>query len=544
MKKEATKKEKPLSNRTVYILLGIVCAITFIIRVVWTYHLVFINFVSFLETDAYNRMTYARLMDIMPFGNSIVYMVQHNLLFSWIISIFGRGFPVEIVGAWIPPIMAVGTVIIVYLIGKELFNPIVGLLSALFVAIIPSEFLHRSLVGFTDHHVLEVLLLCLSILFLIKSIKAGRLFNKYTFLAGLVMFLYYLNWQSGLYMMGLILVCTAIGLGVYFRFLRNNSERQSTKYMLLAISLPLAISLILYLPVGGYRQLMFLIPQSLYAPLASQTTKEIMDNILSDPGKRTISELMPLLYPQGVFSLSVVITNLHLFILTFLAGIFFIWKLRHDKMAMVLFVWTLIMLVLSLNNRRFLYYFTVNIGIVSALCLYELAKRVKGNRAFNIAIFLMPLLIFSLPLAKFMVSAPGYQMPQDWHSALVVLREQPGYGMVTTWGDYGHWIRYVSDKYPNNLPGPGGTLTADLLLSTDNAKADEFADKLDTKYIIVDQNMIIRTYYALLIFSGYDSAHYPDKAATLLTRLYNKANVPAEYVLIYENSTVKIYRRP
>ena len=113
MKKVLIRKTKPLSKRTIIILLAIICAITFIFRVVWTYPLVFTSFVSFLETDAYNRMTYARLMDIMPFGKSILYMVDHNLLFSWIVSVFGRGLPVELVGAWLPPFMGVATIIVV-----------------------------------------------------------------------------------------------------------------------------------------------------------------------------------------------------------------------------------------------------------------------------------------------------------------------------------------------------------------------------------------------------------------------------------------------
>ncbi|GAI16774.1 unnamed protein product, partial [marine sediment metagenome] len=53
---------------------------------------------------------------------------------------------IDAVGAYVPAILGTLTIIPVYFIGKELFNRWVGILAAALVAILPGEFLNRSLV--------------------------------------------------------------------------------------------------------------------------------------------------------------------------------------------------------------------------------------------------------------------------------------------------------------------------------------------------------------------------------------------------------------
>ena len=102
--------------------------------------------------------------------------------FVWFVAgiawIIGLGSPslhtIDLVGTYIPPILATLTIIAVYFIGKALFNRWVGLLSAALLAILPGEFLNRSLLGFTDHHVMDSLLFTTSILFFILPLNKLR----------------------------------------------------------------------------------------------------------------------------------------------------------------------------------------------------------------------------------------------------------------------------------------------------------------------------------------------------------------------------------
>ena len=75
---------------------------------------------------------------------------------------------------WYPAVLAALTIFPVYFIGKGLDNRSAGLLSAALIAILPGQFLTRSLLGFTDHHAMETLFSTIAMLFLILAIKSAR----------------------------------------------------------------------------------------------------------------------------------------------------------------------------------------------------------------------------------------------------------------------------------------------------------------------------------------------------------------------------------
>ena len=113
-----------------------------------------------------------------PYGQHAPFAPFFDLLLGFVIWVIGLGSPsqhtIEVVGAYFPAILGALVIIPVYFIGKELFNRNVGLLSAGLIAILPGEFLFRSMLGFTDHHVAEVLFSAIAALFLILAIKSAR----------------------------------------------------------------------------------------------------------------------------------------------------------------------------------------------------------------------------------------------------------------------------------------------------------------------------------------------------------------------------------
>jgi dolichyl-diphosphooligosaccharide--protein glycosyltransferase len=112
-----------------------------------------------------------------PFGTLLF---DQSLAF--IIWVIGLGDPlstlgqhgIEVIGAWYPAILGALVVFPVYVIGKELYNRGAGLLSAALIAILPGQFLIRTLLGFTDHHAMEILFSTIAMLFLILAIKSAR----------------------------------------------------------------------------------------------------------------------------------------------------------------------------------------------------------------------------------------------------------------------------------------------------------------------------------------------------------------------------------
>lgn len=103
-------------------------------------------------------------------------------LFDWLLAgiiwMIGLGTPsthtIDVVGAYIPTVLAALTVIPVYFIGRELFGRWAGIFAAGLIAVMPGEFLGRSILGFTDHHVAETLLTTTAMMFLVMAIKTSQ----------------------------------------------------------------------------------------------------------------------------------------------------------------------------------------------------------------------------------------------------------------------------------------------------------------------------------------------------------------------------------
>ena len=123
-----------------------------------------------------------------PHGTIIPFAPLFDYSLAVIIWLIGLGNPyatlgehgIEVIGAWFPAVLGALTVIPVYFIGKELLGRNAGILSAALIAILPGQFLSRSLLGFTDHHVAETLFSTIAMLFLILAIKSAKE-NEITF---------------------------------------------------------------------------------------------------------------------------------------------------------------------------------------------------------------------------------------------------------------------------------------------------------------------------------------------------------------------------
>jgi dolichyl-diphosphooligosaccharide--protein glycosyltransferase len=110
------------------------------------------NFPHLITFDPYNLYSSISSISIPPF---------FHYLLAGIIWLIGLGSPaqhtIDVVGVYFPAILGALTVIPVYFIGKELFNRWAGVIAAGLVALLPGEFLGRSILGFTDYHVAETL---------------------------------------------------------------------------------------------------------------------------------------------------------------------------------------------------------------------------------------------------------------------------------------------------------------------------------------------------------------------------------------------------
>jgi len=431
-------------NLIVGIILTLLVGFALYLRVYLPYDHVFgSEWIKFTGVDGYYHM---RLVDnlLNHFPQHITFdpytsyphgrIISWPFFFDWLLGgtiwLVSLGTPsqhtIDVVGVYFPAILGAITLIPVYFIGKELFNRWVGVLSAGLVTLLPSGFLSRSILGFTDHHVAETLFTTVTILFLVMSIKSARqrqltfsylkcrewaIISRpliYSVLAGIFLGVYLLTWAGGLLFVFLIFAYFII------QSIIDHLRGKKTDYLAiigtpcmlitLIISLPLLpqVSWLrpLYLPSFIIATLIPLVLTSISHLLTRRRIKRVYYPLILiglgltglaifyvvdpsllkamlgrfgmfTPGAAalTIIEVQPLLFPTGDFSFQLAWSNFGTgFFLSFVAlGILIYLVVKHgDADKTLLVVWTLLILAATLGQRRFGYYFAVNVALLTA----------------------------------------------------------------------------------------------------------------------------------------------------------------------------------
>jgi oligosaccharyl transferase (archaeosortase A-associated) len=183
-----------------------------------------------------------------PTGEAVPFAPFYGFLIGFFIWIAGLGHPslalTDVMAAYYPAVLGALVVIPVYFIGRELFNNRnAGLLASGLIAILPGEFLERSLLGNTDHHVAEALFSTVVMMFLIMAIKRAQELSPtfssiknrdwskikkpliFSTLAGLILEVYILTWIGAALFVGIV------GLYFVFQYTAEHLKGRSTDYL-------------------------------------------------------------------------------------------------------------------------------------------------------------------------------------------------------------------------------------------------------------------------------------------------------------------------
>jgi len=424
------------------IILAALCGIALYIRIALPYDQVFVNdWVWFRETDAYY---YIRNIEVLvnnfPHFNSFDPFMLYpgggagltRPFFPWFIAgivlLITPGAPtlhtIEVVAAYMPAILGTLTLIPVYFIGKELFNRWAGVVAAALAAILPGEFLHRSLLSFTDHHVAEVLFSTVCILFLIMAIKRARereisfrhILNRdwsvitkpliYTLIAGIFLGLYLLTWQGGLLFIFIIFVYLVIQFAV------DHLWRKSSDYLCIVGTPLFLVAFLMILPVlgeGGFDTLYRMsLPIAVVAPIVLSAISRLMASKSLKPAFYPLALLglvgisLAVLYAvnpslfQSMFEKfsifnpgGAMLTVLEAqplspriawanfttsFFISFISFGMLIYLVIKEKSAdkTLFLVWSIVMLIALFGQRRFGYYYTVNAALLTGYFFWKM----------------------------------------------------------------------------------------------------------------------------------------------------------------------------
>ncbi|MDI6888781.1 MAG: oligosaccharyl transferase, archaeosortase A system-associated [Methanocellales archaeon] len=426
------------------VLLLLILALAFYIRAILPYNSVFIgDIVRFGGNDPWYHMRLVentihnfphRIMfdpfTYYPIGAGLHFGPLFDQTVAFLALLIGFGSPsqhtIEVVGAYFPAVLGTLVVIPVYVIAREIFDKRVGILSALLVAIMPGQFLSRSLLGFTDHHVAETLFSTLTIAFLIIATKKAReqgltferVLNKdwialktpiiFSALAGLMLGCYLLCW------VGALLFAFVIAVYVVLQCIADHRRGKSVDCLCIPGVITFVISLIMVAPLvvqgwGMYSKLhmlSFLMGILAFLILCTISKKMNQRNInrsyyplwligvgtigiiiirIIDPsllnsmigsfnvfrpvgGTLTIAEASSILYRGGQFTLENVWYNFTTcfyvaVIALLMVGYRVIKEWRPEDTLLI--VWSIIMLFATIGQNRFAYYFVVNVAILS-----------------------------------------------------------------------------------------------------------------------------------------------------------------------------------
>lgn len=400
------------------------------------------EWVKFSGTDAYYHMrlvdnivaNFPRLTAFDPyhiFPGGVV--TQGSYFLDWflaaIIWLIGFGSPspgtVDFIGVYFPAVLGALTVIPVYFLGRELFNRWAGFIAAVLVALLPGEFLSRSILGFTENHVAEVLFSTTAVLFFVRALKSARRANLtfgnlggwrnisrplvFALLGGLFIGLYFITW------IGAELFVFIIFLFLVVQMVIDHLQRKTTDYLgivsavffftLIAVYLglsrtdltfhylPLIIALLVPPVLVVVSRLMVKLKmRPVYFPLAilGLGAAIIAVQYALSPGmlggmvqkfsiffpttgtNLTTLEMRPFFAPLGGgnFFWTPAWLNLYtalplsIFAFFILTGI--MWAKRQFAPERVFFLlWSLVIFIITAAQRRFDYYYTINAALLT-----------------------------------------------------------------------------------------------------------------------------------------------------------------------------------
>ncbi|MHC1756966.1 MAG: oligosaccharyl transferase, archaeosortase A system-associated [Methanosarcina sp.] len=235
------------------------------------------GFVKFTSNDAWYHMRTLNVllenypdrmffnpMTNYPNGSYIHFGPLYDQMMAITSLVLGMGSPgqdlINTIGAYFPAVLGALTVIPVYYIGKYLGGHKTGVLAAILIAFAPGQFLSRSLVGFTDHHVAESLFSTLFIMFFMLAIITSKkknlhfedVLNKnltvlkeplvYSIIAGVMYSAYQLSWPGASLFLLVALVYAVI------QYFLDNFHGESSDYLGFTGIITFLVSAVLILP--------------------------------------------------------------------------------------------------------------------------------------------------------------------------------------------------------------------------------------------------------------------------------------------------------
>lgn len=500
------------------------------------------NFPAFLWYDSY--------VDY-PSGYNVGWMPLYDIVIAFITRLLSFGSPnirmIETVSAIFPAVLGALTIFPVFLIGKELRDNNLGLLTAFLFAIMPAH-LTVSKLGLTDHHVAEVFLFSMILLLLILSIKYGKNVNLiYAALAGIFMAGLVFTWTAAL------IYIAIISLFYFFQYGINLYKGKSSDNIIMTGAVAgftaTVIIALLYLfhwvplyQVLGIAVLFFSVTLigilsnlmrkyglhwSIYPaaivvvgllmagsimlfPQEYGIFEEALKYLSSENAVATITETQPFAADYSTFLTTLYFSIPFGFTLffAFIGLFYYIMSESGSRFApekLLFFIPSLIIIILTFRQVRFAYIMSIFVAFFAAYFIHRMIF--DENFSYNLKsvagiTFLVLLIGVPTGYQAYSIATEPPDVAGDWWESLNWIRnntqatgyydnpkETPEYGIMA-WADYGNWIEYIARRpvVANNFQQ--GIDSASSYFTADSERtANEILDRRRVRYVIVDDEI-------------------------------------------------------
>ena len=510
----------------------IICIITFLSRTLGQWSKVFVDgAVIFRGQDSWYHMRLAQVLKA-NFPNYL-----HN---DYFVNPSGQppaGYPpfltgliatptlpfseriTEIWGALLPPLLAVGTVVVVYFLAKTVLRSRgYALVAALLVGVLPTQFFQKTLLGFTDHHMLEVFFFSLSLLLLFKKkylllgLALGAL--SWTWAgAGYIILVLTFGVAVAMYQKRLRGVkITRLGLGfafalsiagLLFSLIGKNSVTRTESLACLVVGALIPLTLLALNHIRNTKVFAYAAPLIgvlalinlwIFLPITSW-----WGAVFNRGSSAVIGEMTPLTFTSAF-------SNFGLILLLAIPGLIIF--LRKER-SWILPAVTIPLLISSINQIRFTYYLVIPAVLFSTYFIVYISSKLRENAKLAVSITII-IFIFMTSLVNIIKTAAfentmspnmytaltwiRYNTPEpggNWYS----LQSNPSDYQVLAWWDYGSWVAYVSRRTP--LTSPQGAYLPQMTefwLDGDIDKLEQHAEKVygdgnvNVRYVVLEKS--------------------------------------------------------
>ncbi|MFA4848783.1 MAG: oligosaccharyl transferase, archaeosortase A system-associated [Methanoregula sp.] len=322
---------------------------------------------------------------------------------------------------WVVPLMAMIMVPVMYFLGRRLWNCYTGLVAAGLITIISLYYFSISSYGWIDHHVAEVLfstvfifIYCSTLDYIQKNpvdIKKGATFIfpiLFSIGAGISLFLALLSSTTVILVLLVIAIYTAIQFILDFYQGNNSNNLLIVNVILLLVASGLFLLHGIKQPGTSLTQYTIGVVYVHYALIGETVVLAILSKSCS--GKRWLytcfllvlaiggffliqtnpmlnavsTQALGLVFGSSTYAIGIVETlpwtlqnawaNFNFALILTLGGLLSVGYAlikKRESNAVFLVIWSVVMLLMTIQYQRFQYYFTVNIALLAAICIAE-----------------------------------------------------------------------------------------------------------------------------------------------------------------------------